>query len=40
VLAVGASNTSVWRVERARALAMVGGHTPFDEAAVDHSGRE
>jgi aryl-alcohol dehydrogenase-like predicted oxidoreductase len=37
VLAVGASNTSVWRVERARALAMVGGHTPYTALQLRHT---
>jgi aryl-alcohol dehydrogenase-like predicted oxidoreductase len=37
VLAVGASNTPVWRVERARALAMVGGHTPYTALQLRHT---
>jgi aryl-alcohol dehydrogenase-like predicted oxidoreductase len=37
VLAVGASNMPVWRVERARALAMVGGHTPYTALQLRHT---
>jgi aryl-alcohol dehydrogenase-like predicted oxidoreductase len=36
-LAVGASNTPVWRVERARALAMVGGYTPYTALQQRHT---
>jgi aryl-alcohol dehydrogenase-like predicted oxidoreductase len=37
VLAVGASNTVMWRVERARAQAMVGGHTPYTMLQLRHT---
>src|SRR5205809_2410942 len=37
VRTVGASNMSVWRVERARALAMVGGHTPYTALQLRHT---
>jgi aryl-alcohol dehydrogenase-like predicted oxidoreductase len=36
-LRVGASNTPVWRVERARALAMTNGQTPYTALQLRHT---